>query len=271
MNKRKYDISFKIGLTITAIFALAVIVSFFYLPYHPDAMNAAEKFEPPSLRHIFGTDKYGRDVFCRTVEGMKSTFLIAVCTVLIGGGAGMLIGAFAGYIGGWFDEIVMRLNDAVASFPSILVAMVMVCMIGTGKTKLILIMALVFIPSFARVMRGEYIRLKHRDFVASAKLMGCSGIRIIFLHILPNTFPTLLSAAAIGFNNAVLTEASLSYLGIGVQPPLASLGRMLSESQGYFSYYWCVLAPGLVMILMILGFVLLSEGVMGGRENYAKG
>lgn len=270
MKNRKRSISFYLGLTITAVLLLGVIISLFYLPYDPDAMNGEEKFLSPSLRHLFGTDKYGRDVFCRTVEGMKSTFVIAFSTVAIGGGIGMLIGAFTGYIGGWFDEIIMRMNDAVASFPSVLVAMVMVCLIGTGKFKMILIMGLVFIPSFARVTRSEFIRFKNREFVDHARLMGCSGIRIIFRHIFPNTISTLLSAVAIGFNNAVLTEASLSYLGIGIQPPYASLGRMLSEAQGYFSYYWCVVFPGLVMVLMVFGFTLLSEGIRGG-SSYVKG
>ncbi len=267
MKDKKQKTGLIIGIVITSIMILAVIISFFYLPYDPNAINGEEKFLRPSLKHIFGTDNYGRDVFCRTIEGMKTTFIVAVCTVAIGAFVGTIIGAFTGYIGGWFDEIIMRINDALASFPSILVAMVMVCIFGTGRFKLIMIMGLVFIPSFARVMRSEYIRLKNRDFVSSAKLMKCSHLRIMFSHILPNTLPTLLSSIAIGFNNAVLTEASLSYLGIGVRPPYASLGRMLSESQGYFSYYWCVIFPGLVMVLMILGFVLLSEALAGGREH----
>lgn len=264
MIKKKHKISFTIGLIIMVVLLSVVIVSFFYLPYDPNAMNTGEKFMKPSFKHIFGTDNYGRDVFCRTVEGLKTTFLIAFFTVVIGAGIGTVVGAVTGYIGGWIDEIVMRINDALASFPSILVAMVMVCIIGTGRFKLIIIMGLVFIPSFARVMRGEFIRLKNRDFVCSAKLMGCGDFRIMFRHILPNTKGALLSAIAIGFNNAVLTEASLSYLGIGVRPPFASLGKMLSEAQGYFSYYWCVLFPGGVMILMILGFVLISQEMQNG-------
>lgn len=267
MNSRKQKIGLIIGITIMTVLALAVIISFFYMPYDANAMDSSIKFNKPSSSHWFGTDNYGRDVFTRTVEGVRTTFVISICTVGIGAVIGTLIGAFTGYIGGWLDEIVMRINDTLASFPSILVALVLVCILGTGKGKLVLIMGLVFIPSYARVMRSEYIRLKNRDFVNSAKLMGCSKLRIIFRHILPNTVPALLSAVAIGFNNAVLTEASLSYLGIGVQPPYPSLGRMLSEAQGYFSYSWCVIFPGVVMVLMILGFVLLSEGIAGGNRH----
>ncbi len=262
MNKRKYKIGLIIGIVITLMLLIAVIVSCFYLPFDPNEMNGEEKFLPPSAKHLFGTDNYGRDVFSRTMEGLKTTFFVALFTVLIGSFFGTLIGAVTGYYGGVIDEALMRINDTIASFPSMLVAMVMVCILGRGPVKLILIMGIVFIPSFARVMRGEFMKLKNRDFILSAKLVGCSSWRIMFSHIFPNTLHTLLSSVAIGFNNAVLVEASLSYLGIGVQPPHASLGRMLSEAQGYFSYQWCVLFPGLTMVLMILGLVLLSESAV---------
>ena len=262
MNRKKYKIGLIFGIIITLVLLITVIVSCFYLPYDPDEMNAAQKFQAPSAEHWFGTDNFGRDVFSRTVEGLKTTFLVALFTVLIGSFVGTLVGAITGYFGGIIDEVIMRINDALASFPSMLVAMVMVCILGRGPVKLILIMGIVFIPSFARVMRGEFMKLKNRDFILSARLIGCSHWRIMFLHIFPNTIHTLLSSMAIGFNNAVLVEASLSYLGIGVQPPHASLGRMLSEAQGYFSYIWCVLFPGMVMVLMILGCILLSESVV---------
>ena len=262
MNNKKYKIGLIIGTIITVVLLGAVIVSFFYLPYDPNEMNGSEKFLSPSSKHLFGTDNYGRDVFSRTLEGLKTTFLVALCTVGIGVFFGSVIGAITGYFGGLLDEVLMRINDAAASFPSVLVAMVMVCIFGRGPVKLVLIMGIIFIPSFARVMRGEFMKLKNRDFILNATVMGCSSWRIMFKHIFPNTLYTLLSSVAIGFNNAVLVEASLSYLGIGVQPPHASLGRMLSEAQGYFSYQWCVLFPGMVMIFMILGFVLLSESVV---------
>lgn len=265
VKEKKYTISFIVGSTILGLLLLMVIISIFYTPYDPNAINGAEKFMSPSWKHLFGTDNYGRDVFSRTLEGLKTTFVVAIATVLIGAFFGTVIGAFTGYVGGVLDEIIMRINDALASFPSVLVAMVMMCIIGTGKDKLIIIMGIVFIPSFARIMRSEYIKLKNRDFVSSAELMGCGTIRIMFVHIFPNTLETLIPSIAIGFNNAVLTEASLSYLGIGVQPPNASLGRILSESQGYFSKSWCVLFPGLLMVLMILSFVLFSESAV--RRN----
>ena len=165
---------------------------------------------------------------------------------------GTVIGVLTGYFGGWFDEILMRINDVIVSFPSILLALVFISILGPGKYNVILALGIIFIPSFARLVRSEYIKNKNLDYVASARLMGVGKLRIMFVHILPNAMPTLLASVAIGFNNAVLAEAGMSYLGIGVQPPDASLGRMLSESQTYLGNApWCVIFPGLAVILMV--------------------
>ena len=154
----------------------------------------------------------------------------------------------------------MRLNDGLTSFPSILLALVFVSILGPGKYNIILALGIIFIPSFARVVRSEYITQKQMDYVKNAKLMGASDFRIMFVHILPNTRPILLSSLTIGFNNAVLAEAGMSYLSLGVQPPDASLGRMLSEAQAYlFSAPWVALAPGILIVLTVLGFSMVNE------------
>jgi len=181
-------------------------------------------------------------------------------TVAIGAFFGTLVGAFTGYYGGWLDEILMRINDGVASFPSILLALIVVSLIGPGKYNVIIALGIIFIPSFARVVRSEYITLKERDFVKNAKLMGASDLRIMFVHILPNTKAILLSSLTIGFNNAVLAEAGMSYLQLGVQPPDPSLGRMLSEAQSYmFMSPWCAIFPGIMIVLSVIGFSLINE------------
>ena len=154
----------------------------------------------------------------------------------------------------------MRVNDVVFAFPSILLALVFVSIFGTGKYNVIGALGIAFIPSFARIVRGEFIKYREMDYVKSARLAGVPEFRIIFVHILPNAMPVLLSSIMIGFNNAVLAEAGMSYLGIGVQPPSASLGSMLSESQTYlFSAPWYALFPGLMIILMVLGLSLLAD------------
>ena len=259
---KQRNFSLTLGIIIMAILAILVVLSFFWLPYDPNHMEAANKFATPSLKHIMGTDNYGRDIFCRVCEGLRVTFIVSFSTVMIGLTIGIIMGAFTGYFGGILDEILMRLNDALASFPSILLALIFVSIVGSGKYKIILSLGIIFIPSFARIVRSEFIRLKHMDYVKSARLMGAANLRVIFVHMLPNTIPTLVTSIAIGFNNAVLAESSMSFLGIGVQPPDASLGRMLSEAKGYiFSSPWGCIFPGIMIILLILGFVLIGEGV----------
>ncbi len=261
-EKKHMNFSLRLGIVIMAILVLLVLLSFFWLPYDANAMDAANKFGAPSWKHIMGTDNYGRDIFSRVCEGLRVTFIVAFSTVMIGLTVGTIIGAFTGYFGGLLDEILMRLNDALASFPSILLALIFVSIVGSGKYKIILSLGIIFIPSFARIVRSEFIRLKHMDYVKSARLTGAKNLRVMFVHMLPNAVPTLVTSVAIGFNNAVLAESSMSFLGIGVQPPDASLGRMLSEAKGYiFSSPWGCIFPGIMIILLILGFVLIGEGV----------
>mgnify|MGYP005954303743 CR=1 FL=1 len=258
----------RIGGVIFALMAALVLVGYVWTPYHTTEMSGGEKFLPPCLAHPLGTDNFGRDLLSRIMEGAGSTFLIALCVVLIGGILGTIIGCLTGYFGGAADAVLMRLCDAITAFPSILLALVLIAVFGMGKYQIILILGILFIPSFARVVRGEVAKLRSQNYVASARLMGASHLRIIFRHILPNTIQVLLPILTIGFNNAVLAEASMSYLGVGVMPPDASLGRMLSESQTYLSRApWYALFTGLAIVLMILGLSLLSEGLQQHRRR----
>lgn len=260
MKQKEKSIQFIAGVIIVTIVMLLILIGCFYTPYDPNKMNGLAKNLPPTWNHLFGTDNFGRDLFSRVMEGGRTTFLIAVCTVAIGGFFGTVLGAFTGYFGGILDEILMRVNDGILAFPSVLLALVLISICGTGKYNVILALGIVFIPSFARVMRSEFVTQKQMDYVKNAKVMGAGNMRIMFVHILPNTIPILLSSITIGFNNAILAEAGMSYLGLGVQPPDASLGRMLSESQAYmFSTPWYALAPGLMIVFTVLGFSLLSE------------
>ena len=250
------------GILISAVLFAVMLIGVFYTPYESSKMNGAEKFMAPCARHLMGTDNFGRDIFSRVLEGLGTTFFVAVSVTLFGSLFGVLLGAITGYFGGILDEILMRMNDALVAFPSILLALVFISILGDKVYQIILALGMIFIPSFARIVRGEFIRQKELDYVKSARLMGAGHFRIMFFHILPNTLPALLSAITVGFNNAVLAEAGMSYLGIGVQPPDASLGRMLAEAQGYlFSAPWYALYPGVVIILLILGFSLINEGL----------
>jgi peptide/nickel transport system permease protein len=266
-NLKQKNTLLMVGSILAGFMVLLIVISFFWTPYNTTTMDAASKFSPPTLAHIMGCDSYGRDIFSRILEGAGTSFLIAVCVVAIGTVAGILIGALTGYFGGWADEILMRICDSITAFPAILLALVIVAVVGGSKVTITWILGLLFIPSFARIVRGEYAKAKELNYVKSARLMGASSFRIMFRHILPNTIPVLLPAVTIGFNNAVLAEASMSYLGIGVQPPDASLGRMLSEAQIYLKNApWYVLFVGLTMVLLILGFSMLGEGLQQRRR-----
>ena len=265
INKR--DTHFRAGAIITGIMVLIILIGIFWTPYDPNAMDGTAKMQAPSMSHILGTDNFGRDIFSRVVQGAGSTFLIAAATVAIGLVIGILLGSITGYYGGWMDEVLMRINDSILAFPSILLVLVLIAIIGPGKYNIIAALGILFIPSFARIVRTEVAKQKNTDYVRSAKLMGASDMRILLLHILPNIVPVLLSSIAIGFNNAVLAEASMRYLGVGVQPPDPSLGRMLSEAQGFLSGApWYAISVGVAIIFLILGFGLLSEG-LGGDDS----
>ncbi len=259
--------TFRAGMVITLFMLVVILVGIFWTPYDPNAMDGTARLAAPSLAHPLGADNLGRDILSRVVEGAGATFLIAAATVAIGLVVGLLLGGLTGYYGGWLDEVLMRVCDAITAFPSILLCLVLIAIFGSGKYNIILALGILFVPSFSRIVRAEVAKQKALDYVRSAKLMGVGDIRILFVHIMPNIVPVLLSAVAIGFNNAVLAEASMSYLGVGVQPPDPSLGRMLSEAQTYLlSAPWYALSVGGAIILLILGFGLLSEGLGGNKS-----
>ncbi len=260
MRKHNWYLSF--GTAITAVMLIFTVIGFFWTPYDPNNMSVTDRYSSPSLRHPFGCDQMGRDILSRTMEGTGTTLTIAVAVLAIGFVFGLLIGALCGYYGGIADALIMRICDTIASFPSVLLALVVIAVVGPGKFNVIIVLGILFIPSFARLVRGEFMKYRDQDFVRSARLMGVSNRRIIFLHIFPNIWPVILSGLTIGFNNAVLAEASMSYLGVGVTPPDASLGLMLSEAQSYlFIMPWYSIFPALAIILLILGIGLLGEGI----------
>ena len=246
----------------TGLALLLGIVGFFWTPYSTTAMSASEKFAAPSLHHLFGTDNFGRDIFSRVMKGLGTTIVIGSLVVLFSASIGILLGALTGYFGGIVDEIVMRITDAVNGFPSILLALVLISILGNGRQNVILALGIVFVPSYVRIVRSEFIRLRDADYIKRARLMGVKRARILFVHILPNIFSVFWVSVMIGFNNAILAESGMSYLGIGVQPPDASLGKMLSDAQGYLQTApWYALAPGVTIAWVVLGFSLFSEGI----------
>lgn len=251
------------GLILTGFMAVFILLGCFWTPYDPTAMAVGPKLDGPSLQHWLGTDNFGRDIFSRVWKGTGATSAIALSTVALGAVLGVTAGALTGYFGGWVDGALTRLNDAITAFPSILLALVVLSLLGPGnKYHVVLALGLVFAPGYARISRTAYASLREANYVQSARLMGAGHGRILLVHLLPNTLYSLMPALTIGFNNAVLAEASMSYLGIGVTPPDASLGYMLSEGQGMFSAApWYALGAGGVIVLLVFGVGLVDQGL----------
>jgi peptide/nickel transport system permease protein len=267
MSARTWNLEFKVGLLLAALAAGMALVSFVYTPYGYNDMAPEARFSPPGLPHLLGTDNFGRDVFSRIMTGGRYTLLVSLCTVLGSALIGSSLGLLTGYAGGLGAEIVMRLMDALSSFPGILLALVMVSLMENGPFTLIAALLILFIPGYVRIMRSGTLQYKDRDFIKTVEIMGASHFRIIFVHILPNTAPSLLATVVLGLSNAILAEATMSYLGLGIQPPIPSWGRMLSESQNFlFAAPWCALAPGIMIMLTVIAFHYIGEGI---RKRYS--
>ena len=263
MKDGNINTAFKAG-AVLAILIGGICLLGFILPIDYNFMDSAQRFRAPGRDFLFGTDNFGRDVFLRVMVGARYTLLTALVTVAGSAVLGSALGMFSGYAGGLWDEIVIRFMDAISSFPGIILALVMVSLAGNSHFTLIIALLILFIPGFTRIMRSGVLQYKNRDFILAARISGISPFRIIFFHIFPNLIPSLLSASVLGLSNAILAESTMSYLGLGIQPPVPSWGRMLSESQSFLhNAPWCALAPGIMIMLTVLTFHYLGEGLKG--------
>ncbi|MBQ9613515.1 MAG: ABC transporter permease [Lachnospiraceae bacterium] len=263
---KKGSMEIRIGCCLTGAIILLALISLFYTPYDINYMDIRMRMAPPSLQHLFGTDNMGRDVFSRAITGARFTLLVAVSTVAGCTLISSVLGLASGYVGGLVDEVIMRIIDAINSFPGILIALIIVTVMQHGSYTIILALCIMFIPSFTRIVRTGTLQYKNAEFVKCNRVFGDSEIRLLLVHIFPNILPLLLSSVIVGLSNAILAEASMSYLGLGIQPPAPSWGRMPYEAQSIiFSAPWCALAPGLMIVVTIVGFNCIGEGL---RKKY---
>jgi peptide/nickel transport system permease protein len=251
-----------VGGIIVLIFIILIIAGPGITGWDYKKMNIRERFAEPSRSHLMGTDNYGRDTFARIIHGARISFLVGVLSVGIGVVGGMLVGAIAGFVGGFLDNLLMRITDALLAFPPLLLAIGLVAAIGPSIVTVSVIIGIIYIPRFARVMRGAVLSEKSKEYVEAARAIGQDSWRILVMHIGPATLSPVIVMATIVFALAVIIEASLSFLGLGVPPPTPSWGSMLSESRAFMGKsVWMAIFPGLIISAAVLGLNLLGDGL----------
>ena len=251
-----------LGFIFIGIILVLLILSVVHMPYGPSEMNIAAKYAAPSWSHWFGCDNFGRDILSRIMKGAQTTVFISLCAILIALVLGGLLGSAAGFLPGLSDMLLMQVSDAVMAFPGILLALVFVAVFSPGIITIILALGIVFAPGYARVVRSGIRQMKEREYILSARILGVKTPRILFVHMLPGLSVQLIPAVVIGIANASLAEAGMSFLGLGIQPPDASWGKMLADYQSdLFIAPWEVIFPSLFMIIFVLGLYFLSEAL----------
>jgi peptide/nickel transport system permease protein len=230
--------------------------------HSPFEHNIQSRMQPPSTEHWFGTDHFGRDLFSRVIYGTRSSLIVAFASVALATSLGIALGLFAGYLGGNYDHAVMRLTDILMAFPSILLGIGLIAALGPSLINLVLVLALVRLPTLARVVRADAMSTKSYEFVEAARAMGGSGMRIALRHVFPNTIPSIIVVSTLALGQAVILEAAFGFLGLGVQPPTPSWGNLLAEGREFLrTAPYTSIFPGIFIALLALSFNLIGDGL----------
>ena len=251
---------------ILAVLILAALLAPVLSPHSPTEQSLPDKLKPPawqeggSARHLLGTDLLGRDMLSRLLYGARVSLTVAAAALLAGGGVGLAVGIVSGYAGGRTDSVLMRIVDATLTFPTILIALLLAVSLGQGLRTMVIAITVILWARFARVVRAEVLTVKARDFVALARVRGCSGMRIMAVHILPNVLNTFMVLLSLHIGFVILVEASLSFLGAGVPPPTPSWGQMVADGRGHIaSAWWLSFLPGGAIVLVVLACNLFGD------------
>jgi peptide/nickel transport system permease protein len=250
------------GSVITAFVLLAIVVGAALMPYSATDLDFINILAPPSLAHVFGTDSFGRDVLTRVLYGGRVSFLVSGAGIALGGTIGVTVGLVSAWYGGAIDTILMRVVDLLFAFPSFVLALFLMVVLGFGVANVAIAIALVYFPLFARLARNTALLVKEEPYIQAARVMGQSTPRILFLEILPNIGAPILVQASVGVAFGVVIEAGLSFLGLGVQPPTPSLGVIMADGREYFQRGpWVLTLSGLFISIALLGLNLLGDGI----------
>ncbi|HEY7791706.1 MAG TPA: ABC transporter permease [Vicinamibacterales bacterium] len=254
------------GLVIIGLAALAALAAPF-APYSPTAQDLALRLAGPSWRHPFGLDELGRDVFSRVLAGAQISFLVGVVVVSVSAVVGTLLGGLAGYFGGWFDELVSRIVDVLLAFPGLLLAIALVAVLGPSLMNVLLALSVIGWVGYARLVRGQVLKAREIDFVQAARALGAGTPRIMLHHVLPTAMPVVVVQATLGMAGAILSEAALSFLGLGAQPPTPSWGTMLNGGVSHLlDAPHLTIFPGVAIALLVLGFNFLGDGLRDATD-----
>lgn len=251
----------RVALLILGLVAFLAVFAPWIAPYDPSAIDYLAIAKPPSGQYWLGTDEAGRDILSRIIFGARISVLIVVLSIASSMVVGTLLGLVAGYVGGWTDEIIMRIVDSILSFPTLVLALLIIALLGPGLTNAIIAIAIVYTPNFARLVRGEVLGLRSREFVLAARAAGARWPHLLFREILPNVFGNVIVYASLAGSVALITESALSFLGLGVQPPAPSWGYMIAAGMQHWTYWWISLFPGLMIFVTVLAFNFLGDAL----------
>jgi peptide/nickel transport system permease protein len=264
----------KLALTGSGIVLLLFLLSLFapwIAPYDPGQIDLKNVLAMPSLNHLFGTDQLGRDVLSRMIWGARISLKVGFAATGVAIIIGTLLGAAAGFYGGWIDSVIMRFVDMMLCFPTFFLILAVIAFLEPSIWNIMIIIGLTGWMGVTRLVRADFISLRERDFVQAARAIGAGDLRIIFLHILPNAMASILVAATLGIAGAILTESALSFLGIGVQPPTPSWGNILTAGKDNIDIaWWLSLYPGLAILITVVGYNLLGEGIRDSLDPRLK-
>lgn len=250
------------GLITISIFVLMAIFAPLIAPYDPFKINLEERLQTPDLRHFCGTDNLGRDIFSRILSGAKISLAVGIIATFLSLFIGFVFGTMGGYLGGKVDKLIIALTDIMLAFPGLLLAIGIAVAIGPGLITLYIALSFVGWAEFARLIRGVVISLKEQGYVEAAKVVGASNLRIVLRHIFPNLFPIIMVVATLRVGSFILSEASLSFLGLGAQPPTPSWGSIVSTGSNFIlTAPWFSIFPGLAIAIVVIGFNLLGDGL----------
>jgi peptide/nickel transport system permease protein len=262
----------KLGAVIVFVTVVAAVFGPWVVPYDPSSQELALRLSGPTGAHWFGLDELGRDIFARVLSGARISLVVGLVVVSVSSTIGIVLGAIAGYFGGRVDEAISRVVDILLAFPGLLLAIALVAVLGPSLTNVVLALSLIGWVGYARLVRGQVLRTRELEFVQAAKALGATTPRILARHVIPTTLPAVTVQATLGMGGAILAEAALSFLGLGVQPPTPSWGTMLSYGRGHLlDAPHLTIFPGLAIAVLVLGFNFLGDGLRDRLDPMTKG